>query len=533
MHLSSIDKMKFFRDKYLSGQEGAFLKILDLGSMEIGGSYRSIFDEEKWEYTGMDLMPGKNVDIVLSDPYNWLEIKSNSVDVFISGQTFEHIEYFWRTMSEITRVLKPGALCCLIAPSGGPEHRYPVDCWRFYPDGFKALARYAGLEVLEVGTQWESKGYSDGSDGWADTMLVAGKPEIKIDMDKKDHIYKRTIDEDGDNSLKRIIKHIESDTAVLELGPATGYLTEYMKEKLNCSVDCVEISPEMAGVAEKYCRHMLVADLDEIDLKEQLKEETYDCILMTDILEHLKENEKILKSCRMLLKENGKLILSVPNIAHASIIGSLLKGKFEYRDEGLLDQTHIRFFTRKSIADLLEKCRFSIETIETVQKLPEDTEVGDSLIDLSVDLQNAILNRKDSLTYQFIIICKLDYGDALEYSKNDSTEVSAIDLRRSFIMSLNERISKLDSELSYAQKLSHDRMDRVKELEDTLSNAHNELSYAQKLAHDRMDKANELENALSYAQKLAYERFDKVKELENDIKKVKWILKLIKFVTKR
>ena len=526
MHLSSIDKMKFFRDKYLSGKEDSKLKILDLGSMEIGGSYRSIFDDEKWKYTGMDLLPGKNVDIVLSDPYNWLEIESNSVDVFISGQTFEHIEYFWKTMLEIARVLKPGALCCVIAPSGGPEHRYPVDCWRFYPDGFKALARYAGLEVLEVGTQWEPKGYSDGSDGWADTMLVAGKPEIKIDTDKKDHIYKRTIDEDGENSLSKIIKYIQPDTAVLELGPATGYLTEYMQKKLNCSVDCVEISPEMAEVAEKYCRYMLVGDLDEIDLEEHFKEETYDCILMADILEHLKENEKILKSCRNLLKKNGKLIMSVPNIAHSSIIGSLFKGKFEYRDEGLLDQTHIRFFTRESIADLIEKCRFSIETIETVQKLPEDTEVGDSLIDLPVDLQDAILNREDSLTYQFIIICRPDYGDTSKYREVDSTRVSAIDLRRSFIMSLNERISELDSELSYAQKLAYERLGRANELEEA-------LSYAQKLAYERLDRANELEEALSYAQKLAYERFDKINELEKEIKKVKWILKLINFVIKR
>jgi predicted SAM-dependent methyltransferase len=218
---------------------------------------------------------------------------------------------------------------------------------------------------------------------------------------------------------------------------------------------------------------MLVGDLDEIDLEEHFKEETYDCILMADILEHLKENEKILKSCRNLLKKNGKLIVSVPNIAHSSIIGSLFKGKFEYRDEGLLDQTHIRFFTRESIADLIEKCRFSIETIETVQKLPEDTEVGDSLIDLPVDLQDAILNREDSL---------------------------AIDLRRSFIMSLNERISELDSELSYAQKLAYERLGRANELEEA-------LSYAQKLAYERLGRANELEEALSYAQKLAYERF--------------------------
>ena len=76
----------------------------------------------------MDMTPGKNVDIVLPSPYRWRGIESNSVDVLISGQAFEHIEFFWITMLEIARVLKPGGLCCIIAPSGGAEHKYPVDC---------------------------------------------------------------------------------------------------------------------------------------------------------------------------------------------------------------------------------------------------------------------------------------------------------------------------------------------------------------------------------------------------------------------
>ena len=79
-------------------------------------------------------------------------------------------------------------------------------------------------------------------------------------------------------------------------------------------------------------------------------------------------------------------------------------------------------------------------------------------------------------------------------------------------MSLNERISKLDSELSYAQKLAYERFDKINELEETLSHTHSELLYAQKLA---------------------YERFDKINELEKEIKKVKWILKLINFVIKK
>ncbi|MHB9099400.1 MAG: methyltransferase domain-containing protein, partial [Syntrophales bacterium] len=128
------------------------------------------------KYCGIDMAAGKNVDIVLQDPYNWREVKSGSADVVISGQAFEHIECFWLSMLEIARVLKSDGLCCLIAPSGGPEHRYPVDCWRFFPDGFAALARFACLEVSEVYSQNGTTGYADGSDMWQDTVLVCRKP---------------------------------------------------------------------------------------------------------------------------------------------------------------------------------------------------------------------------------------------------------------------------------------------------------------------------------------------------------------------
>jgi SAM-dependent methyltransferase len=167
--------MLAFREKYLESKKNEQLLIIDLGSLDVNGSYREYFEVPPWTYRGIDMAAGKNVDIVLQDPYNWREIQSGSADVVVSGQAFEHIEFFWLTMLEIDRVLKPGGLCCLIAPSGGPEHRYPVDCWRFYPGGLSALARFASLEVLEVYSRNGTTGYSDGSDMWRDTVLVSRK----------------------------------------------------------------------------------------------------------------------------------------------------------------------------------------------------------------------------------------------------------------------------------------------------------------------------------------------------------------------
>jgi len=175
MHLSSLQNMTRFRDQYLLDRESEALTILDLGSTEMGACYRPIFDKPSWTYIGTDLAPGANVNLVLKHPYHWTEVRSGSVDVLISGQVLEHVEYFWLTMLEISRVLKPGGLTCIIVPSGGPEHRYPLDCWRFYPDGMRALANFARLNTLEIYTQWD--GINDpGSDPWRDSVLVARKP---------------------------------------------------------------------------------------------------------------------------------------------------------------------------------------------------------------------------------------------------------------------------------------------------------------------------------------------------------------------
>jgi SAM-dependent methyltransferase len=175
MHLSSLINMERFRDKYLGDRLGKRLDIVDLGSTEMGACYRPIFDKPQWNYVGVDLTPGPNVDRVLKQPYNWTEIPSASVDLLISGQVLEHVEFFWITALEVSRVLKPGGIACLIAPSSGPEHRYPVDCWRFYPDGMRAFAKVARLHCVEVYTNWENSG-DPGSDFWHDTVLVVRKP---------------------------------------------------------------------------------------------------------------------------------------------------------------------------------------------------------------------------------------------------------------------------------------------------------------------------------------------------------------------
>lgn len=178
MHKSSYLNMQRFVDKYLKSRKNEFIAIADIGSQDVNGSYKPLFDYPSWTYLGVDMALGSNVDVVLENVYSWTELDSQSFDVVVSGQAFEHIEFFWITMLEIRRVMKPGGLCCLIAPSGGKEHRYPVDCWRFYPDGMRALAKYAVLDVLEVYAQWDKKEYPDLDPNWKDCVLIARRLAI-------------------------------------------------------------------------------------------------------------------------------------------------------------------------------------------------------------------------------------------------------------------------------------------------------------------------------------------------------------------
>jgi SAM-dependent methyltransferase len=172
MHPNSYEMMREFVSVHLAPARGVHLDIIDFGSQAIDDEpllYRDLFDDEMWSYQGLDIVPGRNVDVVVADPYDWTEVAGDSYDVLISGQAFEHIEFFWSSIFETVRVVKPGGLLAVIAPSGGFEHRYPVDCYRYYGDGFSALARYADCEVVDVFTDF-------GGGNWSDSMIVMRKP---------------------------------------------------------------------------------------------------------------------------------------------------------------------------------------------------------------------------------------------------------------------------------------------------------------------------------------------------------------------
>ncbi len=147
MHSSSQINMTLFKDKYLDKDKK--LSILDVGSIDVNGSYKTLFDNPNWSYLGMDMSGGKNVDVV-SEPYHF-SFKDNSFDVIACGQVLEHVEDMFSFIKEINRILKLNGVVCCIAPSEFHIHRFPVDCWRILPDGMNFLLSKIGkLKILEI-----------------------------------------------------------------------------------------------------------------------------------------------------------------------------------------------------------------------------------------------------------------------------------------------------------------------------------------------------------------------------------------------
>jgi SAM-dependent methyltransferase len=147
MHDTAMEYGHKFFEAYAHEAKG--LKIVDVGAQDICGSLRSVVPPGN-TYIGLDFVEGKGVDVVIQDPYA-LPFEDDSIDICVSSSCFEHAEFFWLSFNEALRVLKPHGLLYLNVPSNGPFHRYPADCWRFYPDSGIALqnwGRRSGYRVV-------------------------------------------------------------------------------------------------------------------------------------------------------------------------------------------------------------------------------------------------------------------------------------------------------------------------------------------------------------------------------------------------
>lgn len=217
--------------------------------------------------------------------------------------------------------------------------------------------------------------------------------------------YDYSIDITTENSSHtKLLKLVGKGKTVLEIGCATGYMTRYMKEELGCQVSCVEIDAESAEKARPYCREMVVGDIESFDLAEAFNTKKFDVIMMADVLEHMKDAAGVLPVLRRMLHDDGYLLLSIPNGAHGSMALEILDGKWQYRNEGLLDRTHLHFFDKDNLSILLDESGFLISRLERVIIHPRDTEMKTPWDSYPRDV-TAYLEKvnPEFQTYQFVV----------------------------------------------------------------------------------------------------------------------------------
>ncbi len=172
MHTTAMANGKRFFDTYLQSVNP--VTVVDIGAQDVNGSLKSVCPPHA-KYVGVDFVTGKGVDLVLQDPYK-LPFDDETVDAIVSSSCFEHSEMFWVLYLEILRVLKPSGLFYLNAPSNGAFHRYPVDCWRFYPDCGNALTAWAKRNGLNPSVL-ESYTSNAENEEWRDFVCVFVKDE--------------------------------------------------------------------------------------------------------------------------------------------------------------------------------------------------------------------------------------------------------------------------------------------------------------------------------------------------------------------
>ena len=148
---------------------------------------------------------------------------------------------------------------------------------------------------------------------------------------------------------------------ILDLGCGSGATGKALKERQPCHVTGVELNKEAAEIAKKNLDTCICDNLNRFN--PIFIDGTYDCIVLADILEHLISPWRVLKKFAQVLNKNGTLIASIPNIAHPWIISQLQKGLFRYEQAGLLDITHLRFFTKTTIGQLFYKTGLKITKI--------------------------------------------------------------------------------------------------------------------------------------------------------------------------
>lgn len=219
---------------------------------------------------------------------------------------------------------------------------------------------------------------------------------------------KREIENQSEHSLAVINQFINSNSEVLEFGPASGHFTRYLKEERGAVVDIVEIDKHCAEVSARYARTCHIGNIEHYAWKDAFSQQSYDYVLFADVLEHLQDPWRVLKESAYMLKPGGKTIISVPNIAHAQILASLYNNDFSYASVGIMDRTHLRFFTEPTFREMIREAGLKICKMVPVEApvLPVGCGTRWNKTKVPGKLREFLKNKEHAHAIQFVACCE-------------------------------------------------------------------------------------------------------------------------------
>jgi 2-polyprenyl-3-methyl-5-hydroxy-6-metoxy-1,4-benzoquinol methylase len=223
-------------------------------------------------------------------------------------------------------------------------------------------------------------------------------------------VYKTTIDPHAkNNSHAYMLGMIGHNKVVLEIGCATGYFSEALVNQ-GCKVVGIELDPKAAAIAEEWLTRVIVGDVDDKNTWNNVEDESFDVVVFGDVLEHLRNPTDVLKTAVLKLKPSGFMVTSLPNIAHGDVRLSLFHGIFRYNETGLLDKTHVRFFTLESARDLLRDAGLAVIATKRVSVPLFQTEIDVTMEEADRVLLDQMILDPEIETYQFVMQAIRDDG---------------------------------------------------------------------------------------------------------------------------
>ncbi len=324
---------------------------------------------------------------------------------------------------------------------------------------------------------------------------------------KDSTIYDTEIDYNNKNIVYgKEIELIGSNKKVLEFGCSTGYVSKILKLR-GCTITGIEIDDNAAGKARDYCEKVIIADIETIELNKQLGGEKFDVALFGDILEHLKDPKRILLQTKDFLSKDGYIVVSIPNIANWSIRLELLIGKFDYQKLGLLDDSHLRFFTKKSIMNLLESCGYFINSVDFT-KLEVDWIKVNSTLKLKgldgIDVSKifTMFNDSDAEAYQYVI--KASVCSEYKYIEKLSAEKILLEQE---IREKNISIAEKDKQISGLSETIQSKDKQISELGETIQSKDKYIHKLETTIAEKDKKLNDIYISITWRVLTKYQRF--------------------------